>query len=146
VAVDRNVATTEAAGRLLDANLLGGARLAELAEECKSLIGLCNLVVHAADEFAPQVRDARNKLRRLVGGKGNLGQMAVALMGEARKQLEFAYKIQSETYSLRRVEEFQAVVLRSRRRPRRCSSASWRGCKRSRRSARPRISRPAGRL
>ena len=34
-----------------------------------------------------------------------------SVMGEARKQLEVAYKIQSETYSLRRVEEFQAVVL-----------------------------------
>lgn len=111
VAVDRDVATTEAAGKLLDANLLGGARLAELAEECKALIGLCSLVVHAQDDFAPEVREAKNKLRRLVDGKGSLGQMAVALMGEARKQLEFAFRIQSEAYNLRRVEEFQAVVL-----------------------------------
>lgn len=112
VAVDRDVATSEAANKLLDAHLLGGARLAELAEECKSLIGLCNVVVHAQDEFAPEVREAKTKLLRLVDGKrGSVGQMAVALMGEARKQLEFAFKIQSESYNLRRVEEFQAVVL-----------------------------------
>ena len=111
VAVDRDVATTRAAGKLLDANLLSGARLAELAKECETLIGLCSTVVHAADEFAPEVREARNKLRRLVGGKGSLGQMAVALMGEARKQLEFAFRIQTETYNLHRVQEFQATVL-----------------------------------
>jgi|GEM_PF-2431300 hypothetical protein len=111
VAISRDVTTGQAATQLVEANLLSGARLTALAQECEGLIRLCSVVVHAKNEFAPEVQDAKNKLRRLVGVKGSLGQMAVSLMGEARKQLEFAFKIQSETYNLRRVEEFQAVVL-----------------------------------
>lgn len=109
--IDRDVATGQAAGMLLEANLLGGARLVALARECEGLIKLCSTVAHADDQYAPEVREAMNKLRRLVGAKGSVGQMAVALMGESRKQLEFAFAVQRETYNLKRVEEFQQVVL-----------------------------------
>jgi len=109
--IDRDVATGQAASVLLEANLLGGARLVALAKECEGLIRLCSTVAHADDEYAPEVREAKSKLRRLVGTKGSVGQMAVALMGESRKQLEFAFAVQRETYNLKRVEEFQQIVL-----------------------------------
>lgn len=94
VHIDRNVATGKAASQLMEANLLSGARLLALAGRCEALYELCNTVVFAQNEFAPEVMEAKNKLRRLVGYKGNVAQVAVALLGESRKQLEFVHNIQ----------------------------------------------------
>lgn len=111
VAIARDVATGEAGSQLLQANLLSGARLVSLAEQCEALLKMCRMVAEAEDEWAADVVEARNKLRRLAGSKGSIGAMAISLMGEARKQLEFVHNIQRETYNLRRVEEFQQVVM-----------------------------------
>jgi hypothetical protein len=108
---DRSVATGDAATKLMDAKLLGGARLVALAESAQRLLTLCETVVFAADEFAPNVIEAKSRLRRLVGLKGNVAAVAVALLGESRKQLEFVQGVQREVYNLKRVEEFQQVVL-----------------------------------
>jgi hypothetical protein len=111
VFADRHVATGEAARQLLDQKLLGGARLLSLAESAERLLRLCETVVFAVDEYAADVIEAKRRLRRLVGPKGNVAAVAVALLGESRKQLEFVQGVQREMYNLKRVEEFQAVVL-----------------------------------
>lgn len=109
--VDRSVATSKAGAQLLEVKLLSGERLVALAEQAQKLLDLCGLVVFAPNEYAPEVIEAKNRLRRLVGAKGSVGQMAVALLGESRKQLEFVHEIQKDVFNLKRVQEFQEVVL-----------------------------------
>lgn len=108
--VNTAVATRGEASRLLSAQLEGSQRLSDLVAQCEELLGLCRLVT-TGDQRAQEVFDARGKLQRLAGPKGNVGTLAVALLAEARKQLEFLFNMQREAYSLRRVEDFQSAVL-----------------------------------
>lgn len=112
LAVAKNIPAQQAGQALMTAQLSdSGARLAALAKQCQDILDLCSTVVSASDEYLPAVIEAKSKLRRLVGTKGSVGQMAVALMGEARKQLEFVFNMQREVFAMKRVEEFQGVVL-----------------------------------
>jgi transcriptional regulator with XRE-family HTH domain len=109
LAVSRDVAM-RSAPKVLEAHLEGGDRLAKLVRQVEDLLGMLKLVIEG-DQNDPAAVEARIKLRRLAGPKGNLGAIAVSLLGEARKQLEFLFNMQKEIYSLHNTEEFRAVVL-----------------------------------
>lgn len=95
---------------VLNAHLTQSENLSVLSRQVQDLIDLVQLVVHG-DQTQRSVIEARQKLRRLAGRKGDIGSLAVKLFSELRKQLEFIFTQQREIYSLKRVEEFQSVVL-----------------------------------
>ncbi|MGE4469352.1 MAG: hypothetical protein AB7D47_04380 [Desulfovibrio sp.] len=109
LAVNRDVAM-RSAPKLLEAQLEGGDRLSGLVRQVEELLALLRLVIDG-DQSNREVFEARTKLRRLAGPKANLGDFAVKLLSEARKQLEFVFSMQREIYSLRRTEEFQEIVM-----------------------------------
>lgn len=110
LAISRDTAAGQAAPALLEAQLDTGERFKAMAKQCEDLLQLCRIVTDDGMDRA-KVAEAQAKLRRLAGPKGNLGELAVKLMSEGRKQMEFTFAIQKELYNLKRVEEFQAVVL-----------------------------------
>lgn len=111
LAVARNIPAQQAGQELMKAQLSdSGARLASLAEQAQYILDLVSVVIKT-DENAEAGREARYKLRRLAGPKGSLGDLAVKLLGESRKQLEFIFAMQREAFNMKRVEEFQGVVM-----------------------------------
>lgn len=111
VAVAQNIPAQLAGAELLKAQLSdSGARLASLSEQAQYILNLVSVVLRT-DEANEEGREARYKLRRLAGSKGSLGDLAVKLLGESRKQLEFIFSMQREAFNMKRVEEFQQVVL-----------------------------------
>ncbi|MDQ7836021.1 MAG: hypothetical protein RDU24_11620 [Humidesulfovibrio sp.] len=111
IAVAKNIPAQQAGQALMTAQLSdSGARLASLAEQAQYILDLVSVVIKT-DENAEAGREARYKLRRLAGPKGSLGDLAVKLLGESRKQLEFIFAMQREAFNMKRVEEFQGVVM-----------------------------------
>ncbi|MGE4553718.1 MAG: hypothetical protein AB7D57_11435 [Desulfovibrionaceae bacterium] len=108
-AVNRDVAM-RTAPVLLEAQVETGARFEALVQQAEKLLGMFKLVVEG-DPYDAEVLQAKDRLRRLAGPKGNLADLAVKLMGEARKQVEFWFAVQSKIFDLRQVADFQRVVM-----------------------------------
>lgn len=54
---------------------------------------------------------AKQKVARLIPSKGGIGNLMTAQQSELRKVAEFELNIQEKLYSVKKVEEFQRVVL-----------------------------------
>lgn len=109
VAVNNNVALFSAP-RILDRQISYMDQLEGLGRQARELLELVQIALYSEDG-SKEYWDARYKLQRLTGPKGNLGQFLVQLQGELRKQLEFYFQIQREAYNLKQVKEFQETVL-----------------------------------
>ncbi len=109
VAVSKDIALFSA-GKMLDAKLTLSDQLEALGEQCRGLLKMIHLVLHG-DPGTQEYRDSNTKLRRLAGQNRDIGGFLIKLQAELRKQLEFVFKMQSEMYSLKKVEEFQSIVL-----------------------------------
>lgn len=84
------------------------SRLASLADKVTELIELCELAVNGQGEGAWRVK---GKMERLIGRKGSVAQLLVALLAEHRKQLELDNTIKRTKFDIERVMRFQTVVM-----------------------------------
>ncbi|WP_415713093.1 hypothetical protein [Maridesulfovibrio sp.] len=109
LAVSKDVALFSAP-KMIDAKLSLADQLEALGKQCRELLEMVHVVLHG-DPASQDYRDSQTKLRRLAGQKRDLGGFLIQLQAELRKQLEFVFKMQSEIYSLKKVEEFQSIVL-----------------------------------
>ncbi len=109
LAVSKDVALFSAP-KMIDAKLSLADQLEALGKQCRELLEMVHVVLHG-DLASQEYRDSQSKLRRLAGQKRDLGGFLIQLQAELRKQLEFVFKMQSEIYSLKKVEEFQSIVL-----------------------------------
>jgi len=109
LAVSKDVALFSAP-KMIDAKLSLADQLEALGKQCRELLEMVHVVLHG-DPASQEYRDSQSKLRRLAGQKRDLGGFLIQLQAELRKQLEFVFKMQSEIYSLKKVEEFQSIVL-----------------------------------
>ncbi|WP_027179471.1 hypothetical protein [Maridesulfovibrio bastinii] len=109
LAVSKDVALFSAP-KMISAKLSLADQLEALGKQCRELLEMVHVVLHG-DQSSQEYRDCQSKLRRLAGSKRDLGGFLIQLQAELRKQLEFVFKMQSEIYSLKKVEEFQSIVL-----------------------------------
>ena len=107
IAVNRNVALFSA-GRIVSQHMDYLQQLAAVSEQTRSLLEDVQTALYGAEHEQVQ---ARTRLRSLVGHKGNISNFLVALQAELRKQLEFYFNVQKELYNIKKVKEFQDVVL-----------------------------------
>lgn len=107
VAVNNNTALF-AAPRLLDRQIGHMEQLEALGRQTRDLLELVQTALHGK---GPEYYNARDKLYRLMGPKGNLGTFLIQLQDQLRKQLDFYFQIQKEAYNLKQVQEFQETVL-----------------------------------
>lgn len=109
IAVSSDVALFSAP-KMINAKLSLADQLEALGKQARELLEMIHVVLHG-DQASQEYRDSQTKLRRLAGSNRDLGGFLIKLQAELRKQLEFVFKMQSEIYSLKKVEEFQTVVL-----------------------------------
>lgn len=109
VAVNRHVAMF-AAGEAVARQLTTAEQLEAIGGQVRALLGMIDLVLNG-DQAAPEVAEARGKLRRLAGPGRDMSKFLIELLGELRKQLEFDFNMRKEVYSLRQVEDFQRIVM-----------------------------------
>lgn len=107
-AVSRDIGLFSAR-RIVDTHLSTTDQTDALKRQIRDLLEQVNIVVHG--EHLPEFWQAKQKLARLVSGKGNLASLLASLQSELRKLLEFDFNIQREMYSLKQVQEFQQAVL-----------------------------------
>ncbi len=109
LAVSKDIALFSAP-KMIDAKISLADQLEALGKQCRELLEMVHVVLHG-DQNSQEYRNCQSKLRRLAGSNRDLGGFLIKLQAELRKQLEFVFKIQSEIYSLKKVEEFQSIVL-----------------------------------
>lgn len=107
VAVNNNTALFNAP-RLLDRQVGQMEQLEALGRQTRDLLELVQTALHGEGQ---EYYDARTKLGRLMGPKGNLGTFLIQLQDQLRKQLDFYFTIQKEAYNIRQIKEFQETVL-----------------------------------
>lgn len=109
LAVSKDIALFSAP-KMISAKISLSDQLEALGKQCRELLEMVHVVLHG-DPTSQEYRDCHSKLRRLAGANRDLGGFVIKLQAELRKQLEFVFKMQSEIYSLKKVEEFQSIVL-----------------------------------
>lgn len=97
------------ARRIVDRHLSTSDQTEAMQRQIRDLLEMINVVVHG--EHLPEYWSCRQKLARLVTGKGNLATLLSSLQSELRKLLEFDFSIKRELYSLKQVKDFQETVL-----------------------------------
>ncbi len=109
LAVSKDIALFSAP-KMISAKISLSDQLEALGKQCRELLEMVHVVLHG-DSASQEYRDCRTKLLRLAGANRDLGGFVIKLQAELRKQLEFVFKMQSDIYSLKKVEEFQSIVL-----------------------------------
>jgi len=84
------------------------ADLGVLVAQARRTMDLVELVIHGEDKEA---YEAKSKLNRLTGGGANLIGVYTTMLGELRKQLEFYFQMRERYLSMKKIEDFQLVVL-----------------------------------
>lgn len=107
VAVNNNTALFNAPS-LLDRKLSQMQRLIALTTQTEELMQLVEIALNSQGQ---EYNDARMKLYRLTGAKGNLGTFLLQLRDQLRKELDLFRQIEEKTYNIQQVKEFQEVVL-----------------------------------
>ncbi len=107
VVVNNNTALFNAP-RLLDRQVGQMEQLEALSRQTRDLLQMIYTALHGEGH---DYWEARTKLGRLVGPKGNMAQFLVQLQDNLRKQLDFYFQIQKEAYNIKQIKEFQEVVM-----------------------------------
>lgn len=84
--------------------------LALLVAQARRTMDLIEQVIHGSDQEAYA---AKAKLNRLTGGGKNLVTVYTAMLGELRKQLEFYFQMRERYLSMKKIEDYQQVVLQA---------------------------------
>lgn len=84
--------------------------LGVLVAQARRTMDLVETVIHGTDEEAYA---AKAKLNRLTGGGKNLMAVYTAMLGELRKQLEFYFQMRERYLSMKKIEDYQAVVMQA---------------------------------
>lgn len=108
MAVSRDIGLFSAR-RIVDNHLTTTDQTEAMKRQIRDLLEMVNVVVNG--EHLPEYWICKQKLSRLVSGKGSLANLLSSLQSELRKLLEFDFNIQRELYSLKQVQEFQETVL-----------------------------------
>ncbi len=108
VAVSKDIGLFSA-NRIVRTHMSTTVQTEAMQHQVRELLELINVVVNG--EHLPEYWTAKQKISRLVSGKGSPASLLTALLAELRKLLEFDFNIQRELYSLKQVQNFQEVIL-----------------------------------
>jgi len=97
------------AGRLVERSMNINEINEGIKRQAAQVLELINVVING--EHLPTYWQARQKLARLIPSKGGVGNLMTAQQAELRKVAEFELNIQEKIFNIRKVEEFQRVVL-----------------------------------
>jgi energy-coupling factor transporter ATP-binding protein EcfA2 len=84
--------------------------LGVLVAQARRTMDLVETVIHGDDQDAYA---AKSRLNRLTGGSRNLVGVYTAMLGELRKQLEFYFQMRERYLSMKKIEDYQTVVLQA---------------------------------
>ncbi len=107
-AVNREIALFSA-GNVLDMQINYLRDLIMLQRQTKDLLDMIYSILNEEDDN--KYWAARSKLQRLIGSKGNLQSLMIALNAELRKQLQFSFDIDKVANDLEKIKQVQQVIL-----------------------------------
>lgn len=107
-AINRDIALFSA-GDILDMQIDYLRDLVLLQRQTKDLLDMIYSLLNEEDE--QKYWEARGKLQRLIGSKGNLQSLMIALNAELRKQLQFGFDIDRVANDLEKIKKVQQVIL-----------------------------------
>lgn len=81
-----------------------------IKRQAAQVLELINTVMNG-EHLGMEYWSAKQKLARLIPSKGGIGNLMTAQQSELRKVAEFELNIQEKLYNVKKVEEFQRVVL-----------------------------------